>query len=156
MKLGAYLVPVALSLGLMAPSAGAQNAPAGSGLTAGGSRRPVPARTRHLRWYRRPSKSSSAPSARTSDAGSSGSGSMARSASSTWATDTPRSTVGGHCRGSHDPIRPRGGGGLGARLLYLTIGPRFHFAKFKDLGLWTLGGEVGLRIPSDGSSRMPC
>jgi hypothetical protein len=39
------------------------------------------------------------------------------------------------------------GAGLGLRLLFLTIGPRFRMGMFGDYNLWTLGGELGLRIP---------
>ncbi|MBM4363022.1 MAG: hypothetical protein FJ104_10105, partial [Deltaproteobacteria bacterium] len=39
------------------------------------------------------------------------------------------------------------GAGLGLRLVFVTLGPRFRLASFSDFQLWTLGGELGLRIP---------
>ncbi len=39
------------------------------------------------------------------------------------------------------------GGGLGLRLVFLTVGPRFRFAKFSDWDHWTLTAELGLPIP---------
>jgi hypothetical protein len=39
------------------------------------------------------------------------------------------------------------GAGVGIRLVFLTIGPRFRLANFSDFQVWTLNGEVGLRIP---------
>ncbi len=39
------------------------------------------------------------------------------------------------------------GGGLGVRLIILTLGARFRMASFPDYQLWTLNGEAGLRIP---------
>jgi hypothetical protein len=39
------------------------------------------------------------------------------------------------------------GGGLGVRLLFITIGARFRLADFSAWQLWTLNGEVGLRFP---------
>jgi len=39
------------------------------------------------------------------------------------------------------------GGGLGVRLVFITIGPRFRFGSFGEWQVWTLDGEVGLRIP---------
>jgi hypothetical protein len=39
------------------------------------------------------------------------------------------------------------GGGLGLRLIFITVGARFRMATFSDYELWTLNGEVGLRIP---------
>ncbi len=39
------------------------------------------------------------------------------------------------------------GGGLGVRLVFITLGPRFRFGTFGEWQVWTLDGEVGLRIP---------
>lgn len=39
------------------------------------------------------------------------------------------------------------GGGLGFRLVFLTLGARFRMGNFSDWQLWTLDGEVGLHIP---------
>jgi hypothetical protein len=39
------------------------------------------------------------------------------------------------------------GAGLGLRLVFLTIGPRFRFSTFSDFDIWSLGAELGLRIP---------
>ncbi len=39
------------------------------------------------------------------------------------------------------------GGGLGVRLVFITLGPRFRFGTFGDWQVYTLNGEVGLRIP---------
>ncbi len=39
------------------------------------------------------------------------------------------------------------GGGLGVRLIFLTLGARFRMASFPDYQLWTLNGEAGFRIP---------
>jgi hypothetical protein len=39
------------------------------------------------------------------------------------------------------------GAGLGLRFVYITAGARFRFADFSAWQLWTLNGEVGLRIP---------
>ena len=39
------------------------------------------------------------------------------------------------------------GAGLGLRLVFITLGPRFRLASFSDYQLWTLNGELGLRIP---------
>lgn len=39
------------------------------------------------------------------------------------------------------------GGGLGVRLLFLSIGARFRMGSFSEWQLWTLGAEVGYRIP---------
>jgi hypothetical protein len=39
------------------------------------------------------------------------------------------------------------GAGLGLRLVFLTIGPRFRIGLFDQWQIWTLNGEVGLRIP---------
>lgn len=39
------------------------------------------------------------------------------------------------------------GAGLGARIVFITIGARFRIATFTNYDLWTLNGEIGLRIP---------
>ena len=39
------------------------------------------------------------------------------------------------------------GGGLGVRLVFLTLGARFRLGTFDEWQLWTLNGELGLRIP---------
>jgi len=39
------------------------------------------------------------------------------------------------------------GGGLGLRLVYLTLGARFRMASLPDWSMWTLNAEGGLRIP---------
>ncbi|HVU01646.1 MAG TPA: hypothetical protein VHE30_07840 [Polyangiaceae bacterium] len=39
------------------------------------------------------------------------------------------------------------GAGLGLRLVFLTIGPRFRFASFSDYQLWTLNLDLAFRIP---------
>lgn len=39
------------------------------------------------------------------------------------------------------------GAGLGVRLLFITIGPRFRLAHFGDFDMWTLGAEVAMRFP---------
>lgn len=39
------------------------------------------------------------------------------------------------------------GAGLGLRLVFITIGPRFRLAKFSEYDIWTLNGEFGLHIP---------
>jgi len=39
------------------------------------------------------------------------------------------------------------GGGLGLRLVFLTVGPRFRFARFAEWDHWTLDAELGLHIP---------
>ena len=39
------------------------------------------------------------------------------------------------------------GGGLGLRLVFLTVGPRFRFARFNEWDHWTLNAELGLHIP---------
>lgn len=44
-------------------------------------------------------------------------------------------------------VGPLVGAGLGFRLLYLTLGPRFRYGNFGEWQLWTLDGELGLRIP---------
>jgi hypothetical protein len=42
---------------------------------------------------------------------------------------------------------PLFGAGLGVRLVFVTLGARFRYATFSNFNLWTLGGELGLRIP---------
>lgn len=42
---------------------------------------------------------------------------------------------------------PMFGAGLGVRLVFLTLGPRFRYASFDRYNLWTLDAELGLRIP---------
>jgi len=42
---------------------------------------------------------------------------------------------------------PLFGAGLGVRLVFVTLGARFRLASFADWQLWTLNGELGLRIP---------
>lgn len=44
-------------------------------------------------------------------------------------------------------LGPVFGGGLGVRLMFLTLGPRFRFANFSSFSLWTLDGELGLHVP---------
>jgi hypothetical protein len=39
------------------------------------------------------------------------------------------------------------GGGLGVRLIFITLGGRFRIGTFEDWQLWTLNAEAGLRIP---------
>lgn len=39
------------------------------------------------------------------------------------------------------------GAGLGLRLVFITLGPRFRIGTFDQWQLWTLNGELGLRIP---------
>jgi len=39
------------------------------------------------------------------------------------------------------------GGGIGLRLVFVTGGVRFRFGNFSEWNLWTLNGEVGVRIP---------
>ncbi len=39
------------------------------------------------------------------------------------------------------------GGGLGLRLVFITLGARFRLADLPDYHLWTLNGELGIRIP---------
>jgi hypothetical protein len=39
------------------------------------------------------------------------------------------------------------GGGLGVRLIFLTLGARFRLAQTSDWNLWTLNAEAGLHIP---------
>lgn len=45
------------------------------------------------------------------------------------------------------PVGPVYGGGLGIRLVFLTLGARFRLADFPEWQLWTLNGELGFRIP---------
>jgi len=42
---------------------------------------------------------------------------------------------------------PLYGVGLGARIVFITVGARFRIATFTNYDLWTINGEVGLRIP---------
>ncbi|MBN1612619.1 MAG: hypothetical protein JW940_38670 [Polyangiaceae bacterium] len=44
-------------------------------------------------------------------------------------------------------LGPLFGAGLGLRLMFLTIGPRFRLANFSSFALWTLDGEVGFHVP---------
>jgi hypothetical protein len=37
--------------------------------------------------------------------------------------------------------------GAGVRLLYFTLGGRFRRGRTQDFGLWSLGAELGLRVP---------
>ena len=39
------------------------------------------------------------------------------------------------------------GGAAGIRLLYFSLGARFRYAPAASFRLWTLGGELGLRVP---------
>lgn len=39
------------------------------------------------------------------------------------------------------------GVGAGVRLVFLTVGARFRLANFDQYQLWTLAGELGIRIP---------
>lgn len=39
------------------------------------------------------------------------------------------------------------GGGAGVRLLYFTVGARFHYGVFEAWDLWSVLGEAGFRIP---------
>ncbi len=39
------------------------------------------------------------------------------------------------------------GAGLGLRVVFLTVGPRFRIASFEEWQLWTLNAELGIRIP---------
>lgn len=39
------------------------------------------------------------------------------------------------------------GGGVGVRLVFITLGARFRLGTFDAFQMWTLGGELGLRIP---------
>jgi hypothetical protein len=39
------------------------------------------------------------------------------------------------------------GAGLGVQLLFITIGPRFRVGFFPDWQLFSIGGELGFRIP---------
>lgn len=42
---------------------------------------------------------------------------------------------------------PLYGAGLGVRLIFITIGAQFRIATFSNYDLWTLNGQVGLKIP---------
>ena len=42
---------------------------------------------------------------------------------------------------------PMFGVGAGLRLLFLTVGPRFRLGHFSNYDIWSLNGEVGLRLP---------
>jgi hypothetical protein len=42
---------------------------------------------------------------------------------------------------------PLYGAGLGVRLIFITIGAQFRIATFSHYDLWTINGQVGLRIP---------
>jgi len=42
---------------------------------------------------------------------------------------------------------PTFGAGLGLRFLFITAGARFRLSNFSDFQVWTLGAELGLRIP---------
>lgn len=44
-------------------------------------------------------------------------------------------------------IGPAFGVGAGLRFVLITLGPRFRFANLPDYDLWSLGGELGLRVP---------
>jgi hypothetical protein len=46
-----------------------------------------------------------------------------------------------------EQLGPVFGGGFGVRLVFLTLGPRFRFGSFPAWQLWSLDGELGLRIP---------
>lgn len=39
------------------------------------------------------------------------------------------------------------GAGLGLRLIFITIGPRFRLANFSKYDIWTLNAELGIHIP---------
>ncbi len=39
------------------------------------------------------------------------------------------------------------GGGLGVRIVFITLGARFRLGSFSHYDVWTLDGELGLRIP---------
>ncbi len=39
------------------------------------------------------------------------------------------------------------GGGIGARLVFITLGARFRLGNFSEFQMWTLDAELGLRIP---------
>jgi len=57
----------------------------------------------------------------------------------------------------HGPLLPAGsktsgigvslGAAFGLRLLYFSVGPRFRFAEFSDFHRWSLGLDVGWRVP---------
>jgi hypothetical protein len=42
---------------------------------------------------------------------------------------------------------PLYGAAVGLRLVFVTLGARFRYATFPDWRLWTLNGELGLRVP---------
>lgn len=42
---------------------------------------------------------------------------------------------------------PTFGAGIGVRLVFITLGARFRLSSFSQYQVWTLGGELGLRIP---------
>jgi hypothetical protein len=42
---------------------------------------------------------------------------------------------------------PAFGAGLGVRLVFVTLGARFRLGTFDEWQLWTLNGELGIRIP---------
>jgi|GEM_PF-1930033 len=46
-----------------------------------------------------------------------------------------------------DDVGPAAGVGAGVRLLFLTLGPHFRYAVFRDWDLWSLDAQLGLRIP---------
>jgi hypothetical protein len=57
---------------------------------------------------------------------------------------------GGLVDGSKVPTTGTGpifGGGLGLRLMFITIGPRFRYASLSRYALWTLDAEVAMRFP---------
>lgn len=39
------------------------------------------------------------------------------------------------------------GAGLGLRLVFITIGPRFRLNRFSEYDMWTLNAELGIHIP---------
>jgi hypothetical protein len=44
-------------------------------------------------------------------------------------------------------IGPAFGVGAGVRFVFIELGPRFRYATLPDFDLWSLGGELGLRVP---------
>lgn len=46
-------------------------------------------------------------------------------------------------------VGPAVGVGAGVRVVFLTLGPRFRYGHFRDWDLWTLGAEIGVRVPLD-------
>jgi hypothetical protein len=48
---------------------------------------------------------------------------------------------------TNSAIGPYVSAAAGIRLLFLTAGPRFRFARFSDWDLWTLNLDLGWRIP---------